>query len=433
CMGSPESTSTTNCNSSEADGERRFKACSQCGILVDANSPAAMESHLRAHKKNDDLKMKLLARYGPEVDFYLVISTILSEKRKRLELYWGMHIYSQRYVCKWCGQVTSTMTELNAHKADVHAMPPFTAKSDRDRILCKRRLHDRGVIALAPSQTHDETEGRHGSVDPSSNDLIFRTTCDQCGLRLVRPSLLIEAPGTCNYKIDVDCERITWTCCDNQYSTRREFLVHRMNNHLNKIGDGPSVGEYDEHQGSLIRNGSIISADSVDMAPDGGICVENPADSSDYIGEMATEPDGSVQVVVPREVIEIDGEFYIMVENDGDLDCQDVGEFTCVQTSGDCVQQLDEVPSQLQLHCDPTISSTDLVQELLVEPVDHNEDEIVTITTITAEQYEQLQLQYGSSLEDMSIIYVDQDDLSKDMLVSDVSETCNSDPSVLYS
>ncbi|VDM52258.1 unnamed protein product [Angiostrongylus costaricensis] len=46
--------------------ERRFKACSQCGILVDANSPAAMESHLRAHKKNDDLKMKLLARYGPE-------------------------------------------------------------------------------------------------------------------------------------------------------------------------------------------------------------------------------------------------------------------------------------------------------------------------------------------------------------------------------
>lgn len=48
-------------------GERRFKACNLCGILVDADSPAAMESHLRAHKKNDDLKLKLLARYGPEV------------------------------------------------------------------------------------------------------------------------------------------------------------------------------------------------------------------------------------------------------------------------------------------------------------------------------------------------------------------------------
>ena len=48
-------------------GEKRFKACSLCGILVDADSPAAMESHLRAHKKNDDLKLKLLARYGPEV------------------------------------------------------------------------------------------------------------------------------------------------------------------------------------------------------------------------------------------------------------------------------------------------------------------------------------------------------------------------------
>lgn len=39
-----------------------------------------------------------------------------------------------RYICKWCGHVAHTMTELNLHKADVHAMPPFTAKSDRDRV-----------------------------------------------------------------------------------------------------------------------------------------------------------------------------------------------------------------------------------------------------------------------------------------------------------
>ncbi|KAJ1351045.1 hypothetical protein KIN20_006984 [Parelaphostrongylus tenuis] len=419
CLASSENISTTKCNPNETEGERHFKACGQCGTLVDANSPAVMESHLRVHRKNDDLRMKLLERYGAEEVGRLICrecNMVFGEESGLLEHNEQMHIRRRKFICKWCGHVTYTMTELNMHKVDVHALHPYSTRSDRDRILRRRILHDRGMVALGAHPNYDEIEDRYGSVDPSSSGLIFRTSCDQCGLRLVRPSLLvrhmlrvhskstfsceIETPDACNYKIDVDCERITWTCCDNQYSTRREFFQHRMDNHLNKIADYTSFGEYDARQNSSIRNRSITS--------DSGLCVENPASTPDYIGEIATGPDGSMQVVIPREVIGNGGEFYIVVENDGDLDCQNVGEFTCVQTSSDHVQPLDDASQRLQLHSDPGDSSTKLVEETLVESVDHNEDEIITIT---AEQYEQLQLQYGNSLEDMSIVYVDQSDL----------------------
>ena len=29
-----------------------------------------------------------------------------------------------RYVCKWCGHVSPSISDLNAHKIDVHSQPP---------------------------------------------------------------------------------------------------------------------------------------------------------------------------------------------------------------------------------------------------------------------------------------------------------------------
>ncbi|VDO32824.1 unnamed protein product [Haemonchus placei] len=206
-----------NVDATEAVKEQHFKSCSLCGMIIDADSPSAMENHLRAHKRNDDLKLKLLARYGyPEIISSIMIYSFIFLEIKTLNFPfhpWLLltNFNNCRYVCKWCGHVAYTMTELNMHKADVHAMPPFTVKSDRERVMyCLSHV----VVPL----------------------FIYRTTCEQCGLRLVRPSLLvrhmlrvhsknvfsceIETPGSCNYRIDVDCERITWICCEIQYSTR---------------------------------------------------------------------------------------------------------------------------------------------------------------------------------------------------------------------
>ncbi|VDL66212.1 unnamed protein product, partial [Nippostrongylus brasiliensis] len=54
----------------------------------------------------------------------------------------------------------------------------------------------------------------------------------------------IETSSSSNYRIAVECDRITWICCGSEYSTRREFLLHRINNHLEKVVDGASSSEF---------------------------------------------------------------------------------------------------------------------------------------------------------------------------------------------
>ncbi|PIO57489.1 hypothetical protein TELCIR_21097, partial [Teladorsagia circumcincta] len=66
----------------------------------------------------------------------------------------------------------------------------------------------------------------------------------------------IEAPSSCNYRIDVDCDRILWTCCEVQYNTRREFLAHRMSSHLDRFVDGSSMSEYQDCQSAPHANES---------------------------------------------------------------------------------------------------------------------------------------------------------------------------------
>ncbi|EYC34580.1 hypothetical protein Y032_0001g48 [Ancylostoma ceylanicum] len=387
-------------------GERRFKACNLCGILVDADSPAAMESHLRAHKKNDDLKLKLLARYGPEEVNRLMCNEcnmVFGDECSLIVHNQQMHTRRRKYVCKWCGHVAYTMTELNVHKADVHAMPPFTVRSDRDRIVRKRHLlQGRGLIALGANPRSNEIDDRHGPATSASDDFSFRTTCEHCGLRLVRPSLLvrhmlrvhskrvfsceIEAPGYSNYRIDVDSDRVTWTCCNSQYSNRRDFYLHRVNAHLEKLVDG-AVPEYQNYQETSHPSGTLT--------PGAGVCVES-SDGTSYMGRIETGPDGTMQVIVPQDVMNSNGDFYVVIDDDSELDRQ--AQFKC-ESGEQQIDQLDHAQQELRMHQDPNSASPHLLGEILVEePVDEGEGQMIAITE---EQYEQLRLQYGDNLENM--------------------------------
>ncbi|KAK6733823.1 hypothetical protein RB195_017531 [Necator americanus] len=411
-------------------GERRFKACNLCGILVASDSSAAMESHLRAHKKNDDLKVKLLARYGPEEVCRLMCNEcnmVFGDECSLIVHNQQMHTRRRKYVCKWCGHVAYTMTELNVHKADVHAMPPFTTRSDRDRIMRKRyHLQARGLIALGANPRSNEIDDRHGPATTSNNDLSFRTTCEQCGLRLVRPSLLvrhmlrvhskrafsceIEAPGCCNYRIDVNSDRITWTCCSAQFSNRRDFYLHRVNAHLEKLVAGTeSLSEYQTYGDSIHPNGTLT--------PGAGVCVES-ADGTSYVGRIEAGPDGTMQVVVPQDIMNSNSDFYVVIEDDTELEGQ--SQFKCVESDDQPINQLDQGQPQLQMQSDQSLGSSDLLGEILVEePVDEDEGQMIAITE---EQYEQLRLQYGDNLENMSVIYVDDTDVGKCEMGGDVND-----------
>ncbi|VDP00544.1 unnamed protein product [Heligmosomoides polygyrus] len=169
--------------------EQRFKSCNLCGMLIDAESPTAMEHHLLEHKKNDDLKHKLLARFGAEEVGRLMCrdcNLVFGDENSLLVHNDQMHIRRKKYICKWCGHVAHTMTELNLHKADVHAMPPFTAKSDRDRRFGLYFERHRHCLLL--------------------HIWWLSTTCEQCGLRLVRPSLLVRHMLRVHSKNAFSCE-----------------------------------------------------------------------------------------------------------------------------------------------------------------------------------------------------------------------------------
>lgn len=208
----------------------------------------------------------------------------------------------------------------------------------------------------------------------------------------------IEAPAASNYRIDVNCERITWTCCDNQYTSRREFLSHRMSNHFDKVSEGVDGRQYQSCQSAPHPDASMGNG-SMDSGAD--VCMSNAEDTSIYLNQMESTSDNIMQVVVPDQIIG-DGRDYYVVIDDSHMNGQGVnGEMNGAQ-------------QHLHMHSDPSFSSSNLLQEILIDESNENGGELVEIT---AEQYEQLRLQYGDNL-DMGVIYVS-DDISKNDLVDE--------------
>ncbi|VDM85974.1 unnamed protein product [Strongylus vulgaris] len=83
------------------------------------------------------------------------------------------------------------------------------------------------------------------------------------------------------------------------------------------------------------------------------------------------------------------------------------------------------------MHQDSNLTSSHLLEEVLEEePVDECEGQVIAITE---EQYEQLRLQYGDNLENMSVVYVDDSDVGKNEMVGDVNDPTVHATSVLQS
>ncbi|PIO60231.1 hypothetical protein TELCIR_18277 [Teladorsagia circumcincta] len=86
-----------------------------------------------------------------------------------------------------------------------------------------------------------------------------------------------------------------------------------------------------------------------------------------------------------------------------------------LQYGDSLVDMLNTGQQHLQMHPDQRLSSSNLLQEILIDENHENGGQFVEIT---AEQYQQLRLQYGDSLVDMDVIYVN-DDVTKNELVQE--------------
>uniref|UniRef100_A0A1I8AHT7 C2H2-type domain-containing protein n=2 Tax=Steinernema glaseri TaxID=37863 RepID=A0A1I8AHT7_9BILA len=124
------------------DASLTFEACRICGRLVNVEHPTALDNHLRAHKKNDQLRDHMVSVFGEEhvlrltcLDCHLVFP----DDKKLSNHKQHMHIRKRKYICKWCGTMCVSMTDLNMHKAEHHNLPIL--RNSYDPLPLKLRSH----------------------------------------------------------------------------------------------------------------------------------------------------------------------------------------------------------------------------------------------------------------------------------------------------
>uniref|UniRef100_A0AAF5PVE6 C2H2-type domain-containing protein n=1 Tax=Wuchereria bancrofti TaxID=6293 RepID=A0AAF5PVE6_WUCBA len=236
-------------------------SCHICGLSFEANCEFMM-NHFRAHRKNDDLRRRLLANFGPS---YVARCTcqqchLVFVNEKNLMLHKeSSHFRKRKYVCKWCGDVCLSVNELNEHKKDVHGVPcsrteksPITSTTSNSQ-KNTAKLDD---IAADGSLAGKQTLSGNGSGNRTSmldqNPCIAK--CSECGLTTAKPSLLIrhmqrvhnkncfstviEVKGLPNIRVDMDRGKVTWWCCDFSFEDRYRFIHHRKTCHQQMLEHG---------------------------------------------------------------------------------------------------------------------------------------------------------------------------------------------------
>ncbi|VDN08189.1 unnamed protein product [Thelazia callipaeda] len=234
--------------------------CCICG-LTSKNNLEMMIKHVQAHRKNDDLKRRLLKDHGPDhIGLQYVARctcnqchwVFINEKNltKHQE---SSHIRKRKFVCKWCGDVCLSLYELNSHKKNIHGLfynrqgkLPFanrqkkTASND-DTFNVNTRLAQKYATLKDDIECDSQEFALVKYQSPCT------TKCSECGLVTVKPSLLIrhmkrvhgkssfstviEVKGKPNIKVDMNCGKVTWWCCDLSFDDRHRFIHHRKTCH----------------------------------------------------------------------------------------------------------------------------------------------------------------------------------------------------------
>ncbi|CAB3411392.1 unnamed protein product [Caenorhabditis bovis] len=297
-------------------GADRYEACAICNVLVNTANPSAMDHHQKAHKKNDQLRMQLLDQYGAEIVRRLTCescSLVFTEEGKLQMHIAAHHSRKKRYICKFCGHISASMTELNIHKSDVHnitdewSVVPNYMRSKRhfryEDPLAKR------IRKIASNASAEEGTSQAVIGTITDGDVPCQINCPDCSLKLNRPVLIIkhmlrchskrtfscvvESGGLPSFGIDVAESQIFWTCCNNRYESRTDFLEHRRM-HI------------PEEQSVRIEEQILPQTVPIQTGAD-----EEP----NFEGQLVQAEDGSMQVIIP-EGVEINGDMYVMLDQE---------------------------------------------------------------------------------------------------------------------
>lgn len=187
--------------------------CSICGLqLVQLQ---AMQCHMKAHKRNDELREILLKEHGADVVAALSCSkckVVFRDIHNLDQHIQAMHRGQLLFDCTKCGHQFGQRKELAQHLKVVHSVEPpvgltpdsfFTCHSCRRKFISEKSLMNH--CKMTRHQMHPGAPGEDNFADSAGSRPIpkgrrseageesqCRSTCDICGDVLPKPSNLIR-------------------------------------------------------------------------------------------------------------------------------------------------------------------------------------------------------------------------------------------------
>ncbi|CAI2331974.1 unnamed protein product [Caenorhabditis sp. 36 PRJEB53466] len=284
-------------------GGEQYEACTICNMLVNIAHPTAMESHQRAHKKNDELRLQLIDQYGPEAVQRLTCeacSLVFPDQPKLKAHVASHHTRRKKYICKFCGHISQSMSELNLHKSDVHNysawnnVPEFL-KARRSFFQYDERLQ-RMRRRTAEEMIQDVALNRPRLLFKHMERVHMKTSF----------SCMVETGGLPTFEIEVQNSEISWNCCESRFDNRAEFIHHRRL-HI------PT-----QQEEVVVENPEDLQMPTTTQAmvaiEDGGVNEDGVPTTHNIPAHFVQNPDGTVQVIIP-EGIEIGGEVYLLFDD----------------------------------------------------------------------------------------------------------------------
>ncbi|CAJ0919918.1 unnamed protein product, partial [Mesorhabditis belari] len=374
----------------------KFESCQTCGLLINQRHPTAIENHLRAHKKNDELREQMLRDYGAELVRRLSCKEchlVFTDEFKLLNHNETMHVRKRKYTCKWCGHVCLSVSELNAHKTDVHGVNLLRNSSS---LNTNRNLFYESVPLGIQNPTMHQFFGSYGS---RSSAPICRTVCDVCGLLMVRPSLLIrhmlrvhnksqfeatiQFRDSLSYNVKVDSGHVTWICCQQEFADRDAFSEHRRS-HI------PSTSETQNHNQPMSEDQQLENPPTESQLID-----FNSINNAETIhGELVAGPDGSMQVIVSEPMDSSQVYTLVMLSDEAD-EAESKG--VMLQDASlydETLSTLDQQNYFIEAHDSIAIQHED---NTFINKEDQ-EIESNDVVTFTEEEWNDLQMQYQGNI-----------------------------------